>query len=76
MDPLTAYGTNICVPVAVSASLIAFGSVRMDPVFMVLAESAAIAVDIALEKGTPAQAVSYSTLRPRLAAAGQVLQAP
>jgi hypothetical protein len=48
----------------------------MEPVFMVLAESAAIAVDFALDKGTPSQAVPYSALRPRLAAAGQVLQSP
>ena len=74
--PRTGYCTNIWVPVALSASHIAFGSVRMEPVFMVLAESAAIAVDFALDKGTPAQAVPYSALRARLAAAGQVLQAP
>jgi hypothetical protein len=74
--PRTGYCTNIWVPVALSASHIAFGSVRMEPVFMVLAESAAIAVDFALDKGTPAQAVPYSALRARLAAAGQILQAP
>jgi hypothetical protein len=74
--PRTGYCTNIWVPIALSASHIAYGSVRMEPVFMVLAESAAIAVDIALDKGTPSQAVSYSALRPRLAAAGQVLEGP
>ncbi len=74
--PRTGSCTNIWVPVALSASHIAFGSVRMEPVFMVLAESAAIAVDIALDKGTPAQAVPYSALRQRLVAAGQILQAP
>lgn len=72
--PRTGYCTNIWVPVALSATHIAYGSIRMEPVFMVLAESAAIAVDIALDSGKPSQAIPYMTLRNRLLTAGQVLQ--
>jgi hypothetical protein len=67
---------NLLVPVAVSASHIAYGSIRMEPVFMVLAQSAAIAAGLALERGCAVQDVPYHDLRPRLLAAGQVLQVP
>ncbi|MGC6488959.1 MAG: FAD-dependent oxidoreductase [Planctomycetota bacterium] len=64
---------NLLVPVAVSASHIAFGSVRMEPVFMVLAESAATAAAMAVEGDCAVQDVPYAALRARLLAAGQVL---
>ncbi|AHF89547.1 xanthan lyase [Opitutaceae bacterium TAV5] len=65
---------NLLVPVALSASHIAFGSIRMEPVFMILAQSAAIAVATARRAGDIAvQDVAYSELRPQLDAAKQVL---
>lgn len=65
---------NLFVPVALSASHIAFGSIRMEPVFMILAQSAAIAAATARRAGDAAvQAVSYAELRPQLDAAKQVL---
>ena len=64
---------NLFVPFCLSASHVAFGSIRMEPVFMVLAQSAAIAADIALRDGVPVQEVPYPTLRKELEAAGQVL---
>lgn len=64
---------NLLVPVALSASHIAFGSVRMEPVFMVLAESAATAAAMAVEGDCAVQDVPYAALRARLLAAGQVL---
>ncbi len=65
---------NLFVPVALSASHIAFGSIRMEPVFMILAQSAAIAAASARRAGDIAvQAVSYKELRPHLEAAGQTL---
>jgi len=67
---------NVLVPVGISASHIAFGSVRMEPVFMVLAESAAIAAAIATERDCAVQDVPYRELQPRLLQAGQVLAWP
>lgn len=65
---------NLLVPVAVSASHIAFGSIRMEPVFMILAQSAAIAASLCLRDGRRAvQALDYATLRPELEQAGQVV---
>lgn len=56
-----------------SASHIAFGSIRMEPVFMVLSQSAVTAVVIAMESGIPVQDVRYDALRACLLADGQRL---
>ncbi len=65
---------NLLVPVCVSSSHIAFGSIRMEPVFMILGQSAATAAILALEQGLSAQDVPYASLRERLLADGQVLE--
>lgn len=65
---------NLLVPVCLSASHIAYGSIRMEPVFMVLGQSAAIAADLAMKGQQPVQAVPYETLQKELVAAGQVLR--
>jgi hypothetical protein len=65
---------NLVVPVCVSASHIAYGSVRMEPVFMVLGQSAATAAAMALDGNTSVQKVDYAALGKRLAEDGQVLQ--
>lgn len=67
---------NLLVPVCMSASHIAYGSARMEPVFMVLGESAAQAAALAIEEGCPVQAVPYAPLREALLAAGQILALP
>ena len=64
---------NLFVPLAVSASHIAFGSLRMEPVFMILAESAVMAAAIAIERDIPAQSVPYGDLHRLLLGRGQVL---
>jgi hypothetical protein len=64
---------NLSVPVAVSSSHIAFGSIRMEPVFMVLGQSAATAAALALDQGVAVQALPYRLLEARLRADGQVL---
>jgi hypothetical protein len=74
--PKRGEASNLLVPVACSASHIAYGSIRMEPVFMVLAESAMRAGALALELGVAVQDVPYAALRERLLAAGQVLQWP
>ena len=64
---------NLLVPVCLSASHIAFGSIRMEPVYMVLGQSAGAAACLALEEGTSVQDLSYDALRSLLLDAGQVL---
>ncbi len=71
--PPSGYGENLFVPVCLSSSHIAYGSVRMEPVFMVLAESAAVAACQCVDTGTPVQEVIYETLRRRLVERNQVL---
>jgi len=64
---------NLLVPVAVSASHIAYGSIRMEPVFMILGQSAATAAALAIDHALPVQDVPYKLLAERLRADGQVL---
>lgn len=64
---------NLLVPVCVSASHIAYGSIRMEPVFMVLGQSAALAVHLALTEKCAVQNVSYRDLESALRSAGQIL---
>jgi hypothetical protein len=71
--PEEAQCTNLLVPCALSASHIAFGSIRMEPVFMVLAQSAASIAAEALASDLPVQRVDYAKLRARLLADGQKL---
>ena len=58
---------------AVSASHISFGSIRMEPVFMILGQSAATAAAQSLEEGIGLHDLSYSRLRNRLIGDGQRL---
>jgi hypothetical protein len=74
--PKRGQADNLLVPVCVSSSHIAFGSIRMEPVFMVLAQSAATAAVMAIDGNLAVQDVSYAALRERLLKAGQVLEYP
>jgi hypothetical protein len=65
--------TNLSVPVAVSASHIAYGSIRMEPVFMILGQSAATAAVLAMDKGMALQDLPYEQLKAVLLKDGQVL---
>lgn len=67
---------NLFVPVCLSSSHIAFGSIRMEPVYMILGQSAATAAVMAIEAGISVQEVPYDSLRERLLADGQVLDLP
>jgi hypothetical protein len=72
--PKRGQAENLLVPVCVSSSHIAFGSIRMEPVFMVLAQSAATAAAMAIDAGIAVQDVPYGALRERLLKDGQVLE--
>jgi hypothetical protein len=64
---------NLFVTFALSASHTAFSSIRMEPVFMILSQSAATASSIAIDDNAPVQKVDYTKLRERLLADKQVL---
>ncbi|MEJ2882429.1 FAD-dependent oxidoreductase [Pedobacter sp. GR22-6] len=55
--------SNLLVPVCLSISHIAYGSVRMEPVFMILGESAATAASLAIDHKTTVQKVNYTALQ-------------
>lgn len=54
---------NLLVPVCLSASHIAYGSIRMEPVFMVLAQSAAVAASLAIDKKMPVQQLDVKAVQ-------------
>jgi ribulose 1,5-bisphosphate synthetase/thiazole synthase len=64
---------NLLVPVCLSATHIAFGSIRMEPVFMVMGQSAATAACMALEDGVSLQELDYNKLREQLLGDKQIL---
>jgi hypothetical protein len=64
---------NLLVPVCLSATHVAYGSIRMEPVFMVLGQSAATAAAQAIEQGCAVQAIDGQRLSDRLVADGQIL---
>lgn len=68
--------TNLLVPVCMSSSHIAFGSIRMEPVFMILGQSVALAASLAIDNGTAVQDVAYATLAKELLKEKQVLVLP
>jgi hypothetical protein len=72
--PKKGQADNLLVPVCVSSSHIAFGSIRMEPVFMILGQSAATAAVMAMDAGLTVQELSYAKLRERLLKDGQVLE--
>ncbi len=65
---------NLLVPVCLSASHVAFGSIRMEPVYMVLGQSAATAAVLSIENGQSVQDVPYEQLEERLILDGQILR--
>jgi hypothetical protein len=67
--------TNLLVPVCLSASHVAYSSVRMEPVYMMLGHAAGDAAHLAATEGTSVQAVDVGKLRSLLASEGAVLDA-
>jgi len=64
---------NLLVPVCLSSSHVAYGSIRMEPVFMILGQSAGTAAALAIDEGTAVQDLDYGKLKKRLEKDGQCL---
>ena len=71
--PSSAECSNLLVPVCLSCSHIAFGSIRMEPVFMILGQSAATLAVMAIEEDNKIHEIPYEKLREQLLKDGQVL---
>jgi len=65
---------NLLVPVCVSSSHIAFGSIRMEPVFMILGQSAGTVASLALENRKSIHDLTYDEIRKQLIDDGQILE--
>jgi hypothetical protein len=72
--PLRAECQNLLVPVCISSSHIAFGSIRMEPVFMILGQSAGTVAAMAIEKRKSIYDLSYEDIKTRLESDGQILK--
>ena len=72
--PKAAEADNLIVPVCLSATHISYGSIRMEPVFMVLGQSAALLACQAIDEGKPVQRVDVKQLQEALLDSGQILQ--
>jgi hypothetical protein len=72
--PLKEDCTNLLVPVCVSCSHIAFGSIRMEPVFMILGQSAGTIASLSIEKEKSMYNLSYDEIKEQLISDGQILQ--
>ncbi|MFM7752100.1 MAG: FAD-dependent oxidoreductase, partial [Opitutaceae bacterium] len=67
---------NLLVPVCLSATHVAYTSIRMEPVYMALGQAAGAAAALALDGGQAVQEVPYPKLHDVLAQAGQVMTVP
>lgn len=65
--------TNLLVPVCVSSTHIAYGSIRMEPVFMILGQSAAVAAALCIDNQVPVQQLNFLALQNQLRSVGQIL---
>jgi len=65
--------SNLIVPVCVSSSHIAYGSIRMEPVFMILGQSAAVVASMAIDQQKAVQDLNYDRLKQKLLDKKQVL---
>lgn len=72
--PVREQCSNLLVPVCLSCSHIAFGSIRMEPVFMILGQSVATLACLAIEEEKGVHQIPYEQLRAMLLQDGQVLE--
>lgn len=73
LTPKKAECTNLLVPVCLSASHVAYTTIRMEPTYMILGQSAAVAAVQAIESKCAVQEIDYVTLRTKLEELGQFL---
>ena len=76
ITPQAAECTNLLVPVALSCTHVAYCSVRVEPTWMILGQSAGVAAALAAKQNLGVQELPYSALRERLLAQKQVLELP
>jgi hypothetical protein len=74
MLPKRAEAENLLVPVAFSASHVAYSSVRMEPQYMILGQAAGVAAKMAMDAKAAVQAIDKTALTARLRAQGAVLE--
>ena len=67
--------SNLLVPICISASHSAYGSLRMEPVYMMLGQAAATAAVMSIDADQSVQEVPYKKLSERLLKDGQILKA-
>lgn len=72
--PREAECANLFVPVCLSSSHIAYGSIRMEPVFMILGQASGTAAALAIDGKTSVQKVPYAKLKEKLLADKQMLE--
>ena len=73
LTPHETEASNVLAPVPLSATYVAYSSLRMEPTFMILGESAGVAAALAVERQISVQQVPYADLRERLQQRGQKL---
>ena len=76
ITPSAAECSNLLVPVALSATHVAYSSVRVEPTWMAIGQGAGVAAALAAKNGVTVQALDYPTLRTRLLAQKVVLELP
>ena len=74
ITPKKAECTNLLVPVCLSASHVAYSTIRMEPVYMILGQSAAVAAAMAIDSKVAVQELSYTALADRLIKLNQILE--
>ncbi|MFN5057451.1 MAG: FAD-dependent oxidoreductase [Verrucomicrobiota bacterium] len=76
ITPAASECSNLLVPVALSATHVAYSSVRVEPTWMAIGQGAGVAAALAAKADVTVQALDYPTLRTRLLVQKVVLELP